>query len=260
MTLTADERARYDRHLIIPELSAEAGKAQARRRSGRGGWWSGIAALLYLAAAGVGRLGIVDHDKVELSNLNRQTLHTTADVGMPQDGERGGETARSEPGGAARSAPGSVRTRHRAELVAGYDVVITAVDNFAVSLPAQRRLRAGAQDAGRGTILRFVGLAMTIKGGESACYRCVFPERPADGAPPGGGEAGVFGPVPGVIGAMQAVEAIEVICGFGPPSTTGSCSSMRRMTFQETPMARDPDCPVCGPCGHQGPAALGAAE
>lgn len=122
-----------------------------------------------------------------------------------------------------------------------------AVDNFPSRFLLNDACVLGRKTLVEGAILRFVGLAMTIKGGESACYRCVFPELPAAGAMPGGGEVGVFGPVPGVIGAVQAIEAIKVICGFGAPLYNRLLQfDATDLTFQETPIVRDPDCPVCG--------------
>ncbi len=207
----------------------------------------GSPALLYLAAAGVGRLGIVDHDVVELSNLNRQTLHTTADVGRPKTESAAEKLHALNPEVRLDLHQVAFAADTAAELVAGYDVVITAVDNFASRFLLNDACVLGHKTLVEGAILRFVGLAMTIKGGESACYRCVFPERPADGALPGGGQAGVFGPVPGVIGAVQAIEAIKVICGFGAPLYNRLLQfDATDLTFQETPIARDPDCPVCG--------------
>jgi molybdopterin/thiamine biosynthesis adenylyltransferase len=248
MTLTADERARYDRHLIIPELGEEGQEALKRAGVlvvGAGGL--GSPALLYLAAAGVGRLGIVDHDVVELSNLNRQTLHATADVGRPKTESAAEKLHALNPEVRLELHQVAFTADTAAELVARYDVVITAVDDFASRFLLNDACVLGRKTLVEGAILRFVGLAMTIKGGESACYRCLFPERPAEGALPGGGQAGVFGPVPGVIGAVQAIEAIKVICGFGAPLYNRLLQfDAIDLTFQETPIARDPDCPVCG--------------
>ncbi len=248
MTLTTNERARYDRHLRIPELGEE-GQEKLKRAGvlvvGAGGL--GSPALLYLASAGIGRLGIVDDDVVELSNLNRQTLHATADVGRPKTESAAEKLHALNPEVRLDLYQAEFTADTAVELIAAYDVVITAVDNLAARFLLNDACVLGRKTLVEGAILRFVGLAMSIKGGKTACYRCLFPERPADGALPGAGQAGVFGPVPGVIGAIQAIEAIKVICGFGVPLYNRLLQfDATDMTFQETAIARDPDCPVCG--------------
>jgi molybdopterin-synthase adenylyltransferase len=246
--LSGYDRVRYLRHLVIPELG-EGGQKKLRAARvlvvGAGGL--GSPCLLYLAAAGVGRLGIVDFDVVELSNLQRQIIHTTDDIGRDK----------------TLSAAEKVRAlnpevdvvRHSVHLDAStvegliepYDVIVTAVDN----LPARFLLNDACVLARKtlveGAILRFVGLAMTIKGGESACYRCLFPELPAPGVVASPAEAGVFGPVPGVIGSIQATEVIKAITGIGRPLRDRLLQyDALDMSFDEVAVSRDPACPVCG--------------
>jgi adenylyltransferase/sulfurtransferase len=246
--LSAHDRVRYLRHLVIPELG-EGGqdKLRAARVLVVGAGGLGSPCLLYLAAAGVGRLGIVDSDVVELSNLQRQIIHTTDDIGRDKTLSAAEKVAALNP---------EVEVvRHQMHLDAGtvealiepYDVVVTAVDN----LPARFLLNDACvfkhKTLVEGAILRFIGLAMTIKGGESACYRCLFPEPPAPGAMQSPAEAGVFGPVPGVIGAIQATEVIKIVTGIGRLLTNRLLQyDALEMSFDEVAISRDPACPVCG--------------
>jgi molybdopterin/thiamine biosynthesis adenylyltransferase len=246
--LSGYDRVRYLRQLVIPELGEGAqDKLRAARVLVVGAGGLGSPCLLYLAAAGVGRLGIVDFDVVELSNLQRQIIHTTDDIGRDKTVSAAEKITALNP---------EVEVvRHHVHLdgctvealIDPYDIVVTAVDN----LPARFLLNDACVLARKtlveGAILRFVGLVMTIKGGESACYRCLFPEPPAPGAALSPAEAGVFGPVPGVIGAIQATEVIKVLTGIGR-SLTGRLLQYDalEMTFDEVAVSRDPACPVCG--------------
>ena len=242
------DRVRYLRHLVIPELGEE-GQEKLRAAGvlvvGAGGL--GSPCLLYLAAAGVGRLGIVDFDVVELSNLQRQIIHNTDDIGRDKTVSAAEKVAALNPEvevvcHQTRLDAGTVE-----RLIAPYDVIVTAVDN----LPARFLLNDACVLARKtlveGAILRFVGLAMTIRGGESACYRCLFPKLPSPGAAASPAEAGVFGPVPGVIGAIQATEVIKVLTGIGRPLAGRLLQfDALEMTFEEVAVSRDPACPVCG--------------
>jgi adenylyltransferase/sulfurtransferase len=246
--LSGYDRVRYLRHLVIPELG-EGGQEKLRAARvlvvGAGGL--GSPCLLYLAAAGVGRLGIVDFDVVELSNLQRQIIHTTDDIGRQKTLSAAEKVAALNPEVEVVRHQMRLDVDTVEELVEPYDVVVTAVDN----LPARFLLNDACVLARKtlveGAILRFVGLAMTIKGGESACYRCLFPELPAPGAVTSSAEAGVFGPVPGVIGAIQATEVIKIITGIGRPLTGRLLQyDALDMSFDEVTVSRDPACPVCG--------------
>ena len=248
MSLTAEERQRYARHLVIPDLGEEGQEKLAASSVlvvGAGGLGSPV--CYYLAAAGVGRLGLVDADVVELSNLQRQVLHSTADLGRPKVESAAEKLTALNPG--VRVEPHRVRfTAATAEdLVSSYDVVVDGVDNF----PARYLLNDACvllrKTLVEGAILQFIGLAMTIRGGETACYRCVFPEMPAPGLSPSPAEAGVFGPVPGTIGSIQAAEAVKVITGVGEPLYDRMLQyDAAALSFQEVSVAREPGCPVCG--------------
>ena len=243
-----DGARRYERHLLMPELD---GVAHERLRAGRvlvvGAGGLGSAALYYLAAAGVGRLGIVDNDVVELGNLQRQILYTTADLGRPKTESAAEKLRALNP--EVEVVPYRVRfDRDNAfDLIGGYDVIVTAVDNF----PARYLLNDACVLAGKtlvdASVLRFSGMAMTIRGGETACYRCLFPEQPPKGRVPGSADIGIFGPTAGMFGVVQATEVLKVLAGFGRPLYDRLLTAdLLGMTFEETAIERDPDCPVCG--------------
>jgi len=248
VSLSAEDRQRYARHLAIPELGEEGQEKLAAASVlvvGTGGLGSPV--LLYLAAAGIGRLGLVDDDVVELSNLQRQVLHSTADLGRRKV-ESAAEKLHALNPGVELALHDTRFSRETAErLLAGYDVVVTAVDDF----PARYLLNDACvllrKTLVEGAILRFVGLAMTIKGGDTACYRCVFPEMPVGEGVVSPAQAGVFGPVAGAIGCLQACEVVKVIAGVGEPLYDRLLQfDAAEMSFQEVALAREPTCPVCG--------------
>jgi molybdopterin/thiamine biosynthesis adenylyltransferase len=248
MTLREDERERYGRHLVIPDMGEE-GQERLKRSSvlvvGTGGL--GSPALFYLAAAGVGRLGLVDGDVVELSNLQRQILHATDDLGRPKT-ESAAVTLRAlNPDVALDLHQTRLTPANARDLVSPYDVVIDAVDNFSSRYLLNDACVLERKVLVEGGILRFTGLVMTIRGGETTCYRCLFPREPGPQDAPTTAQAGVFGPVPGVIGAVQAAEAIKVIGGFGRPLYGRLLQvDLGDTSFTEIEVSRDPACPVCG--------------
>jgi len=248
MTLRDDQRRRYARHLVIPELG-ERGQEKLAAAGvlvvGAGGL--GSPALYYLAAAGVGRLGVVDGDVVELSNLQRQILHTTADIGRPKVASAAEKLRALNPDVTVVEHHVRVSADSVLDLLAGHDVIVGAVDNFATRYLINDACVLAGATLVEGAILRFTGLAMTIAGGRTACYRCVFPAVPDDGALPSPAEAGVFGPVPGVIGAVQAAEVVKLVTGFGEPLFDRLLEfDAAAATFHEVKVAREPACPVCG--------------
>jgi molybdopterin/thiamine biosynthesis adenylyltransferase len=248
MLISGGERQRYDCQLVLKEVG-ERGQDQLRRASvlvvGAGGL--GPPALYYLTAAGVGHIGVADDDVVELSNLQRQVLYTTEDVGKGKASCAAARLRALNPEARIDTHERRLTAANAREVIAGYDVVVTAVDNFPTRYllnDACVLLRKTLVD---GAVLRLTGLAMTIKGGETTCYRCLFPEPP----PPAGvvscSEAGVLGPIPGTIGAIQALEAIKVITGAGRPLYDRLLQfDGGALTFQEIQLSRVPDCPVCG--------------
>jgi adenylyltransferase/sulfurtransferase len=253
VVLDALERARYLRQVVIPEIG-ESGQAALRQARvlvvGAGGLGSPV--LLYLAAAGVGRLGVVDYDVVDRSNLQRQIVHGTPDIGRPKTDSAADRIAALNPSVTVVRHALCLDQHTVVELLRAYDVIVTAVDNLSTRYLLNDACVLLRKTLVEGAVLRFVGLAMTIKGGQSACYRCVFPQPPApegcsSATEHSATEQGVFGPVPGVIGAIQAAEALKAILGLGEPLVNRLLQyDALQMTFDEVTTSRDPACPVCG--------------
>ncbi len=248
MRISGRDRQRYDCQLVLKEVG-ERGQEALRNGSvlvvGAGGLGSPV--LYYLVAAGVGRVGIVDDDVVDLSNLQRQILFVTGDIGRSKAEVAAERLAALNPDVTLEPCRSRLRAAAAPALVDRYDIVVTAVDNF----PTRYLLNDACVLAGKtlvdGAVLRMTGLAMTVKGGETACYRCLFPEPP----PPAGvarcSEAGVLGPVPGLIGSIQALEVIKVLTGVGRPLYDRLLQyDGGAMTFTEVAVERAPSCPICG--------------
>lgn len=250
MPLTQQQLARYVRNILLEPIGrAGQEKLLACRVLIVGVGGLGSPAALYLAAAGVGTIGLLDGDRVDLSNLQRQIAHGTADVG-----ERKVVSAREAI--VAINSDVTVRTYDRwatadclPEIVAGYDFVIDAVDNFATKLLINDACCARQVPFCHAGILEFEGQLMTVLPGRTACCRCVFGTPPSVGAThasPSPGQAAVLGVVPGVIGTLQATEAIKCILGIGELLTdsllTYDALSMR---FCKVPVPRNPHCPAC---------------
>jgi molybdopterin/thiamine biosynthesis adenylyltransferase len=246
--LSPEERVRYERQLVMPEIGEE-GQARLRRGSvlvvGAGGL--GSPALSYLVAAGVGRVGVVDDDVVQLSNLQRQTLYTEQDLGLAKAARAAARLAAVNPTVRLDVHAERLTAASALRLVAGYDVVVGAVDTFAARYMLNDACVAAGATLCEGAVRGFVGAAITIAGGATACYRCVFPEAPAEG-PGAQASIGVLGPVPGVIGAVQALEAIKVLSGAGRPLYDRLLQfDGATMVFGEIAVRRSPECPACGP-------------
>jgi molybdopterin-synthase adenylyltransferase len=247
MTFTPAQQARYARHLTLPQIG-EAG--QRRLSEGRvlvvGAGGLGSPAAFYLAAAGVGRIGIMDGDAVELSNLQRQVLHRTADVGRPKV-KSAAETLRAlNPKIEVCPMPERLTLDNGPRVLADYDVVVDATDNFASKFLIADLCHATGKPAVHGGIAQFYGQALTVRPGRSACYRCVFEQPPA---PEPGPPSGSLGAVPGVIGSVQATEAIKLLLG----AADGELLVNRifvydawRLTARCVRVARRADCPLCG--------------
>src|SRR4051812_2466310 len=247
--LTNDERARYSRHLIMPEVTlAGQQKLKAARVLCIGAGGLGSPAVLYLAAAGVGTLGLVDADRVELSNLQRQLLHGTGDVGRTKL-----ESARDrirDVNPHIEIVPHETRftAENAEEMVRNYDIVVDGSDNFPTRYLSSDVCVFARKPNIYGSVFRFDGQASVFAphlGGP--CYRCLFPEPPSAGTVPNCAEAGVLGVLPGVIGMFQAIEAIKLILNLGD-SLVGRLLHFdaAKMKFREFKLRRDPECPVCG--------------
>lgn len=247
--LSQEERLRYSRHLMMPEVTL---KGQERLKAGRvlciGAGGLGSPALLYLAAAGVGTLGLVDFDKVDHSNLQRQILHGTADVGRRKTESARARLAEANPNVALEIHDCRFTSENAQDLVARYDIILDGSDNFATRYLSNDVCVWAHKPNVYGSVFRFDGHSSVFAphlGGP--CYRCLFPEPPEPGSVPNCAEAGVFGVLPGIIGMVQAIETIKLIIGIGE-SLVGRLLSFDalRMKFRDFNLRRDPDCPVCG--------------
>ncbi|MGA8657907.1 MAG: molybdopterin-synthase adenylyltransferase MoeB [Chthoniobacterales bacterium] len=249
MHFSNDEIARYSRHLIMPEVTLE-GQKKLKAASvlciGTGGLGSPIA--LYLAAAGVGRMGLVDPDVVDFSNLQRQILHGTDDVGRKKLNSARDRIKAVNPNVQVDLHDCLFRSENATELVEAYDIVIDGTDNFPTRYLSNDVCVLAKKPNIYGSIFRFEGQCTVFAphlGGP--CYRCMFPEPPPPGMVPSCAEGGVLGVLPGVIGVMQAIEAIKLILGIGDPLIGRLVSfDALKMSFKEFKIRRDTNCPICG--------------
>ena len=244
-----DERARYSRHLIMPEVTlAGQRRLKAARVLCIGAGGLGSPAVLYLAAAGVGTLGLVDADRVELSNLQRQLLHGTSDVGRTKLDSARDRVAEVNPHVDVRLHAARFTAENAMEIARDYDVVVDGSDNFPTRYLSSDVCVFLKKPNIYGSVFRFDGQT-TVFGPHlgGPCYRCLFPEPPPAGSVPNCAEAGVLGVLPGIIGTMQAVEAIKLILGIGD-SLLGRLLHFDalKMKFREFKLRRDPECPACG--------------
>jgi molybdopterin/thiamine biosynthesis adenylyltransferase/rhodanese-related sulfurtransferase len=247
--LDADAAERYSRHLLLPEVGSEGQAKLGRARValiGAGGL--GSPAALYLAAAGVGTLTLVDDDKVEKSNLQRQVLHADARVGMAKTESARITLAALNPSVHVQAREQRLRAANVESMLSGHDVVIDGADNFPTRYlldAACRRLRIPLV---YGAVHRFSGQVSVFdaRRAQSPCYRCLFPQPPRAEDAPNCAEAGVLGVLPGVIGMLQATETIKLILGVGAPLVGRLlCFDALAMTFRELRLPRDPHCPGC---------------
>jgi len=245
---TEEDIQRYSRHIILPEVG---GKGQMKLREGKvlmiGAGGLGSPVSLYLAAAGIGTLGIVDMDTVDLSNLQRQVLHTTNDVGRPKV-ESAKETLTAiNPGVKVNAYRERLGKDNVLELVNEYDVIVDGVDNFPTRFLLNDACVMAKKPLVEAGILRWDGMVMTIIPGEGPCYRCVFPEPPPAGAVPTCQEAGVIGAIAGVMGVLQATEVIKLILGVGE-NLVGRLLTFDALEsrFREVKIKRNPKCALCG--------------
>jgi molybdopterin/thiamine biosynthesis adenylyltransferase/rhodanese-related sulfurtransferase len=244
-----DEIARYSRHLIMPEVTMEGQKrlkASSVLCIGTGGLGSPIA--LYLAAAGVGRLGLVDGDTVDFSNLQRQILHGTKDVGRKKLNSARDRIREVNPNVQVDLYDAFFTSANARQIAEPYDVIIDGTDNFPTRYCSNDISVFLKKPNVYGSIFRFDGQCTVFAphlGGP--CYRCMFPEPPPPGMVPSCAEGGVLGVLPGVIGVIQAIEAIKLIIGIGEPLTGRLVHfDALKLKFREFKLRRDPKCPVCG--------------
>jgi len=249
MAFTPDQVARYARHLILPEVGG-AGQRKLLSSSvlllGAGGL--GSPASMYLAAAGVGKIGIVDFDNVDASNLQRQLLHGTDDIGRPKV-ESAADTLRNlNPDVEVVPINEHLNSDTAMRIFAPYDIIVDGTDNFPTRYLANDAAHFLAKPLVHGSIFRFEGrLALFDSAKGTGCYRCLFPEPPPPGSTQSCAEAGVLGVVPGLVGTIQATEAIKQLLGLGD-TLVGRLLTIDVMTmaFRTMEIRRDPECPACG--------------
>ena len=247
-THSAEEIKRSSRHLIMPEMGMD-GQRMLKSKSvlcvGAGGL--GSPAAMYLAAAGIGRLGIVDFDVVDYSNLQRQLLHTTADVGRSKLESARNKVNALNPYVQVDGYEEALTSDNAMRLFKGYDVILDGTDNFPTRyLVNDACVLSGIPNA-YGSIFRFEGQASVFATKGGPCYRCLYPEPPPPGLVPSCAEGGVLGVLPGIIGVIQATEAIKVMIGIGEPLIGRFLIyDALKMKFRELKLRKDPECPVCG--------------
>ncbi len=247
-TLSPEELARYSRHILLDEIGV-AGQETLRRSKvlviGAGGL--GSPAAMYLAAAGVGELGIADFDKVELHNLQRQLLHGTSDVDALKTRSAQNRLKEINPHVSIKLHEAGVQPDNAIELFEQYDLIVDGTDNFATRYLNNDASYFARKPLVYGSIFKFEGQVSLFNASESEpCYRCLFPEPPPPGSVPNCGEAGVLGALCGIVGSMQALEAIKAIVGTGE-SLSGSLLTIDTLTMRtrKLKLKKDPQCPLC---------------
>jgi len=247
--LSPEEIKRYSRHLIMPEMGMD-GQRKLKQSSvlciGAGGL--GSPAAMYLAAAGIGRLGIVDFDVVDYSNLQRQLLHTTNDVGRTKLDSAKEKVVALNPNVQVDTYEEALSSENAMRLFKGYDVILDGTDNFPTRYLVNDACVISGIPNAYGSIFRFEGQASVFATKDGPCYRCLYPEPPPPGLVPSCAEGGVLGVLPGIIGVIQATESIKLVTGIGEPLIGRFLIyDALKMKFRELKLKKDPECPVCGP-------------
>ena len=246
--LTNDEFKRYSRHLIMPEVGVDGQrklKAAKVLCIGAGGLGSPVA--MYLAAAGVGTLGLVDFDVVDFSNLQRQILHGTPDVGRPKLASAKDRLNAINPEVKIETYETALSSQNALDLFRPYDVIVDGTDNFPTRYLVNDACVLLGKPNAYGSIFRFEGQASVFATKGGPCYRCLYPEPPPPGLVPSCAEGGVLGVLPGIIGVIQATEALKLIMNVGEPLIGRFLIfDALRMKFRELKLRKEPDCPVCG--------------
>ena len=246
--LSDEQRERYSRHIMLSEVGE---KGQERLLNGKvliigvGGLGSPVS--LYLAAAGVGTIGMADPDRVELSNLQRQIAHHTGDIGMSKVVSAKEKMLAANPGIEVNLHELRITAESIMDVIADYDFVVDATDNFESKFLINDACVLSGKPYSHGGVLRFRGQTITVRPGESACYRCIFPFPPPEDVDAPCSRAGVIGVLPGVIGCIQATEAIKYLLGERGLLTGRLLTyDALQLNFREVPIKRNPACRVCG--------------
>ena len=245
---TEDQIQRYSRHIILKEVG---GKGQKKLLDGKvliiGAGGLGAPIALYLAAAGVGTIGIADADCVDITNLQRQVIHFTPDIGKSKVLSAKEKMEAINPDVKVIPYETWVTADNILGIIADYDFVIDGTDNFAAKFLINDACVLAGKPYSHGVILRFDGQTLTVLPGETTCYRCIFAAPPPKDAIPTCSQAGVIGVLPGVLGTIQATEAIKFLLGQGDLLTNRLLTyDALRMRFREVPLRRNANCPVCG--------------
>jgi len=248
VTFTNEEIRRYGRHLIMPEVTLEGQqKLKAARVIVIGTGGLGAPILAYLAAAGVGHIGVVDFDTVDLSNLHRQIIHKTGNVGKAKTLSAVEMMKDINPSIDIKTYETSLRSDNALELLKDYDIVIDGTDNFPTRYLVNDACALLDKPNVYGSIFRFEGQATVFWASRGPCYRCLYPEPPEPGTVPSCAEGGVLGVLPGVVGTIQATEAVKLIIGQGDPLIGRLLLfDALKMKFKELKLRKDPKCPLCG--------------
>ena len=249
MSLSEEQVERYSRHIILPEVG---GVGQEKLLAGRvllvGAGGLGSPAGLYLAAAGVGTIGVIDADTVDLTNLQRQVIHFTDDLGKPKVESAAAKMRAINPDVQVRTYQERLTAENALAILDDYDFVIDGTDNFASKFLVADACHFAGTPYSHAGILRFDGQVMTVKPGVSACYRCVFGAPPPAGAVPSCSQAGVLGVLAGVIGTLQATEAVKFLLGQGELLTDSLLVyNALAASFRKVRLKRSSRCPLCGP-------------
>jgi adenylyltransferase/sulfurtransferase len=246
--LSGDEIKRYSRHLIMPEVGVEGQrKLKAAKVLCIGAGGLGSPAAMYLAAAGIGTLGIVDFDVVDFSNLQRQIIHGTPDVGRAKLASAKDRLNALNPNVHIETYDEALSSENALRLFEPYDVILDGTDNFPTRYLVNDACVLTGKPNAYGSIFRFEGQASVFATKDGPCYRCLYPEPPPPGLVPSCAEGGVFGVLPGIIGVIQATETIKLVLGAGEPLIGRFLIyDALRMRFRELRLRKDNDCPVCG--------------
>src|SRR6187401_113901 len=247
-SLSPDEIKRYSRHLIMPEVGMDG---QRRIKAGSvlciGAGGLGSPAAMYLAAAGIGRLGFVDFDVVDFSNLQRQLLHGTSSVGLSKNESAKRRVNDLNPHVQVDTYETMLSSDNALDLFKDYDVILDGTDNFPTRYLVNDACVLTGKPNAYGSIFRFEGQASVFATKEGPCYRCLYPEPPPPGLVPSCAEGGVLGVLPGIIGVIQATETLKLVLGAGEPLIGRFLIyDALRMRFRELKLRKDNDCPVCG--------------
>src|SRR4051812_13701756 len=248
VTLSKDEILRYSRHLIMPEVGMEGQQKLKAARVlciGAGGLGSPLA--LYLAAAGVGTLGLVDFDAVDYTNLQRQIIHTTADVGRSKIESAAEKIEAINPFVNVRPFDTMLTSANALEIFRDFDIIADGTDNFATRYLVNDACVLSGKPNVYASVFRFEGQASVFSTESGPCYRCLYPEPPPPGLVPSCAEGGVLGILPGLLGVIQATEVIKLILGSGEP-LVGRLLLVDALAlrFRELKLRKNPECPVCG--------------